>query len=423
VTPSAPERAFQTLRYRDFRLLWIAETVSIAGSYTQRAAMGWQIYKLTGSELDLGLLGLAKFLPVLLFGVVGGVIADRGDRKRTLLLSQVLLLAVAATLALLTYTDQITLWWIYLLAFLDGVFFSVAAPTRRALIANLVPRSSLPAAATITNLGMNISQIAGPALGGVLIAAAGPGTAYLVDAISFGFVVISILMITTRIEPVAITLSGLESAKEGLSFLRRTPVLAGVMVTDALATFFGMATVLMPVFAEEIFHVGPTGFGLLLAAPAAGAVAMGLAMSVMRLPDRIGQVVLVSICVYGLAIFGFGITTSFVVGLICLALSGAADAMSATLRHAIRDIITPDHLRGRLAAIHRTLAVGGPQLGELRSGVTAAAFGVGPAVAVGGLLATLSVVAVGALVPAIGKFRVNGAVVEEEQLPSKAAAD
>src|SRR5688572_31641606 len=132
--------------------------------------MGWQIYKLTGSELDLGLLGLAKFLPVLLFGVIGGVIADRGDRKRTLLLSQVLLLAVAVALTLLTYTDQINLWWIYLLAFLDGVFFSVAAPTRRALIANLVPRSSLPAAATITNLGMNLSQIVGPAMGGVLIA-------------------------------------------------------------------------------------------------------------------------------------------------------------------------------------------------------------------------------------------------------------
>jgi hypothetical protein len=124
-----------------------------------------------------------------------------------------------------------------------------------------------------------------------------------------------------------------------------------------------------------------------------------------------------------LAIFGFGITTSFVVGLLCLALSGAADAMSATLRHAIRDIITPDHLRGRLAAIHRTLAVGGPQLGELRSGVSAAAFGAGAAVAVGGLLATLSVVAVGVMVPAIGQFRVTGAVAEEERLPAKVAAD
>ena len=422
MSTAVPERAFRTLRYRDFRLLWIAEVVSITGSYAQRAAMGWQIYELTGSELDLGLLGLAKFLPVLFFGVAGGVIADRGDRRQTLLVSQILLLAVAVCLTALTFTGLITLWAIYILAFFDGMFFSVAAPTRRALIANLVPRSSLPGAATVTNLGMNISQVLGPALGGLVIALWGPGVAYLFDALSFAYVVGVILMITTRIDPVPITLSGLQSAREGLTFLRRTPVLGGVMLTDALATFFGMTTVLMPVFAEEVFHVGASGFGLLLAAPAAGAVAMSLALTVIRLPNRVGMVVLVSIFLYGVAMLGFGLTASFLLGLAALAISGMADALSATCRHAIRDVVTPDHLRGRLAAIHRTLAVGGPQLGELRSGVTASAFGAGPAVAVGGLLAAASVVAVGVLMPAIVRFRFFGGQ-DEEVAATKAVAD
>jgi len=418
-----PERAFRTLAYRDFRLLWIAETVSVMGSYAQRAAMGWQIYELTGSELDLGLLGLAKFAPVLLFGIAGGVIADRGDRRRTLLTSQFLLLAVACALALLTFTGLITLWLIYALAFLDGVFFSIATPTRRALTANLVPRASLPGAATMGNLGFNIAAVIGPALGGLLIALAGPSVAYLFDATSFALVVVAVLMITTHIEPIAITLTGLQSAREGLSFLRRTSVLTGVMLTDALATFFGMTTVLMPVFADEVFHVGARGFGLLLAAPAAGAVAMSLAMTTIRLPNRIGMVVLVSVGMYGVAMFGFGLTGSFGLALVFLALSGMADALSVTCRHAIRDIVTPDHLRGRLAAIHRTLAVGGPQLGELRSGVTASIFGAGPAVAVGGLLATAAVVAVGTLMPAVASFRLSGAIAERDRAPAKAAAD
>jgi MFS family permease len=400
-----PERAFRTLRYRDFRLIWFAEIVSVMGSMTQRAAMGWQIYQLTGSEFDLGLLGLAKFAPVLLFGIAGGVIADRGDRKRTLVGAQSMLLLVALALALLTFSGAISVWTIYLMAFLDGAFSSFAQPTRQAIIPSLVPRHALPGAATMGNLGFHAAAVTGPALAGVIIGLFGPGYAYLFDAFSFAVVIAAVLFLRTRLELVPQTASGLHAAREGLAFVRKTPVLFGVMITDAMATFFGFTTVLMPVFADEVFHVGPEGFGLLLAAPAAGAVAMSVCLSVLRLPNRVGVVVLVSIGLYGLAMAGFGLTGTFALGLGFLALSGAADSISMTCRHTIRQLITPDHLRGRVAAIQRSLGQGGPQLGEFEAGIAAALIGVGPAVVVGGLLATGTAAAVAVVMPEVPRYR------------------
>jgi MFS family permease len=415
------ERAFRTLRYRDFRLIWFAEIISVMGSMiSQRAAMGWQIYKLTGSEFDLGVLGLAKFAPVLVFGLAGGVIADRGDRRRTLLGAQTMLLVVAISLAVLTFTGLITVWLIYVMAFLDGTFYSFAQPTRQAIIPSLVPRRSLPGAATMGNLGFHAASVSGPAIGGVIIGTLGPGYAYLFDALSFAVVIVAVLMVRTPLGIVAPTATGIHAAREGLSFVRRTPVLFGVMITDAMATFFGFTSVLMPVFAEEVFHTGAEGFGLLLAAPAAGAVAMSIGLSVIRLPNRVGTVVLVSIGLYGLAMTGFGLTSSFPLALGFLALSGAADSISMTCRHTIRQLITPDHLRGRVAAIQRSLGMGGPQLGEFEAGVAASIIGAGPAVVIGGLLATATAGAIAILMPPVIRYRLYRGPGEAESAPAVA---
>jgi len=421
--PPGGERAFRTLRHRDFRLLWGAETISTGGTYINRAAMAWQVYSLTGSTVDLGLLGLVRFFPLVFFGIAGGVIADRGDRRRTLVVSQLVLLAASLLLGGLTFAGSVTIWVIYAVAFVDGSVSAVSNPTRQAIIPSLVPRESLGGASTMNNLGFHVSAVCGPAIGGLVIGLAGVGWAYALDAASFAVVAVAVMAIKTKITPVAITTTGLAAALEGLRFLRRTPVLLGVMVTDAIATFFGVTSLLMPVFAEEVFHVGPEGLGLLLAAPAAGAVISSGVLSVIRLPDRAGLGVLLSVAVYGLAMLGFGLTGSFTLALGFLALSGATDAVSMVYRHTIRAVLTPDALRGRVAALHRTLGVGGPQLGEFEAGIVASLIGAGPAVALGGALAAVSAGVIAAKLPAVSRYRLFPSAEEASHRPTAQPAD
>lgn len=164
------ERAFRSLRFRDFRLIWAAETLSVSGSYIARAAMAWQIYDLTGSAVSLGLLGLVRFIPLILFGMVGGVIADRGDRRRTLVVSQLCLVAIAGGLGVVTLAGAATIWLIYAVAVLEGSVSSISNPTRQAIVPNLVPKSVLGGAMTMSSLGFQIAGVTGPAIGGLLIA-------------------------------------------------------------------------------------------------------------------------------------------------------------------------------------------------------------------------------------------------------------
>ncbi len=407
MTPAMSSRSYRVLRFRDFRLLWTAEALSQAGSQIQRVAIAWQVYELSHSAFQLGLLGLFRFVPILIFGLAGGVIADRGDRRRTLLWTQCALLLLAVVLAGLSGSGHITIWAIYLLTMIGAVFEGVANPTRQALLPLLVPRSELPAASTMGVLISHVSQVVGPAAGGIIIATLGTTGAYAVDAISFLAVIVAVVLMEQRPPAVAVTMSGYQAALEGLRFLRNTPTLFGVMLADFLATLFGACTTLMPIFADEVLGVGPRGLGLLLAAPAAGAVTMAIVLSATRLPDRAGLWVLGSIVAYGSFLVGFGISTTLWVSLVFLAMSGAADAISMALRHAARTLLTPDDLRGRVASVHRSLGMGGPQLGEFQKGITATLLGAGPAVAIGGI-ATVGVAAVVAWAfPSVMRYRMS----------------
>ncbi len=253
----------------------------------------------------------------------------------------------------------------------------------------------------------NVSQVVGPAVGGIIIATVGTIGAYTVDAVSFLAVIIAVLLMHQRPPAVAITMSGYQAAMEGLRFLRDTPTLFGVMLADFLATLFGACTALMPIFADEVLGVGPRGLGFLLAAPAAGAVTMAIVLGVTHLPDRAGLWVLGSIVAYGAFLVGFGLSTTLWISLVCLALSGAADAISMALRHASRTLLTPDVLRGRVASVHRALGIGGPQLGEFQKGITASIIGAGPAVAIGGI-ATIGVgFVVGWAFPTVARYRMS----------------
>ncbi|MCO5222695.1 MAG: MFS transporter [Thermomicrobiales bacterium] len=413
MSQSVSSRSYRVLRFRDFRVLWIAEALSQAGSQIQRVAIAWQVYELTHDAFKLGLLGLFRFIPILIFGIVGGVMADRGDRRRTLVWTQAVLLALALTLTILSGSGRITIWAIYAITMLAAVFEGISNPTRQALMPLLVPRSELPSASTMGVLVSHVSQVVGPAAGGLIIATLGTTGAYAVDALSFLAVIVAVLMMQQRPPPVAITMSGYQAAVEGLQFLRRTPTLFGVMLADFLATLFGACTTLMPIFADDVLGVGPRGLGFLLAAPAAGAVTMAIVMSITHLPDRAGLWVLASIVAYGSFLFGFGVSTTLWISLLFLGLSGAADAVSMALRHATRTLLTPDDLRGRVASVHRSLGMGGPQLGEFQKGVTASVIGAGPAVAIGGL-ATIGVAAFVAWVfPSVTRYRLSES--EEER--------
>lgn len=397
------ERAFEVLRNRDFRLFWGAELISVLGTQVQRVAIIWQVYDLTGSAFQLGLLGLFRFLPVLVFGLIGGVIADQRDRRQTLLFTQVVLLATSAVLAGFTVAGAITMPIIYGVTFFSATVSAVAQPTRQALIPNLVPPASLASAMTMNILAYQVAAVSGPAVGGLIIARFGVGTAYLFDVVSFVGVIGAVLMMRAAYGQQPIKIAGLAAAMEGLQFLRGSPVLLGLMSLDFLATFFGASTVLMPVFATDILGIGAQGLGILLTAPAAGAVAGSLVMGISRAPGRPGRGVLIAVVIYGACVLGFGLSQSLWTALLFLTGSGAADAVSMALRHTVRNIVTPDALRGRIAAAHSTFAMGGPQLGEFEAGLVAALAGARASVALGGVATMIVALLMFRLVPGLAK--------------------
>ena len=398
-------RAYAVLRFRDYRLLWSAEIISTLGTQIQRVAVAWQVFELTGDPLQLGLLGLCRFVPILIFGLAGGVMADRGDRRRTLVTSQLALLAISAILAALTLAGNAHLLVIYLVTIVGAIFSAVAVPTRQALVPLLVPRQEMAGAMTMNILGSQVSAVAGPAIGGLIISQWGLAAAYGLDALTFVAVIVAVLAMRARPEPPVRMLGGWGAALEGLRFLRQSPILLGIMSVDFVATFFGASTVLMPIFATEILGVGPSGLGVLLAAPAAGAVAGSAIMSVSRLPAWPGRGVLIAVATYGACMLGFGLSQTFLISILFLIGSGAADAVSMALRHTMRNLATPDALRGRVAAAHTTFAAGGPQLGEFEAGAVAALVGAGQSVTLGGAGTIIAAMLVAWRVPAIASYQ------------------
>jgi len=406
-SPDTPQRAYTVLRHFDFRLLWSAELISTTGSQIQRIAIAWQVYEMTGDALKLGVLGLMRFVPIVIFGLLGGVLADQRDRRKVLFATQIAMMSISLGLAALTATGNISLWAIYAATLLGGALTATAGPARQSLIPLLVPRSDIGGAMSMNTLSFQIATVGGPALAGVIIAQFGVSLAYLIDGVTFIGVIAAIALMRARPPAGGVTTRTIAAVAEGFGFLRRSPILLGVMTVDFVATFFGAVTMVMPIFADEILGSGPQTLGLLLAAPAVGSLAGGIVMSLLRMPDRPGYGVLWAVVGYGLATAAFGLSGSLALSLLFLALSGASDAVSMSLRVTLRNLVTPDDLRGRISAAHSMLAMGGPQLGDLRAGWSASLIGAGPAVAIGGALTVASCAVISRLVPGIGAFRVS----------------
>lgn len=386
---SSKPSAFAALRHRDFRLLWLGQIVSVTGSQMQFVAINWHVYLLTQSPLALGLVGLFRGVPVIVCSLLGGVVADALNRRRLMVITQSVMLISAALLALFTLFGLKSVWPIYVLSAIASAATAFDVPARQSLMPSLVPPADFPNAVSLGIVVFNVATIGGPALAGFILAESGPAWIYLVNAISFFAVIAALLAMRVSGRPElqsersdALSFGAL---KEGLRFVWRTPIIVQTMTLDFAATFFASATLLLPIFAKERLHVGARGYGFLAAAPAIGSVVTALLMARIGSFRREGRLVVVSVAVFGVATAAFGVSNVFWVSLLMLAITGAADTVSTVLRQTIRQLVTPDHIRGRMTAINMMFFMGGPQLGELEAGVLAALIGPPASVVVGGL--------------------------------------
>ena len=385
--------SFPALRHRDFTLLWIGQLLSFAGSRMQTAAILWHVSLLAAPErkgLALGLVGAVQVVPIIAFSMLSGVVADALDRRKVMLATQTVMALFAAALAALTFAGLHTVWPIYVFAALSSAAASFDGPARQALIPNLVPREHLASAIGLNTLMFQFASVAGPTLAGLVIAGPGIAWVYAVNAVSFLMVIAALLIMRARPRasgggaPAArITWA---AAREGLRFVFAQPIVRSTMLLDFVATFFASATALLPIFAQDILHVGARGYGWLYAAPSVGAALAGLVMAyAIDRFERRGAVLLWAVAAYGAATVVFGISRSFWLTLLCLAAVGAADTVSTVIRNIVRQLETPDELRGRMTGVNMIFFMGGPQLGELEAGVAAQLFGAVASVVSGGI--------------------------------------
>jgi MFS family permease len=345
----------------------------------QLVAINWHIYLLTKSALALGAVGLVRVVPIILCSLVGGVVADAVDRKRLILATQAVMLLSAGALALITAAGLRSIWPIYLLTAVSSAAVAFEAPARQALLPALVPPEDFQNAVSLYLIVFHVSMIAGPALAGLLLNSYAPALIYAINAASFVAVMAAVLLIRASGRAAG---EGEEAARvsfgalgEGLRFVWRTPIIVQTMSLDFIATFFASATALLPIYATEILRVGARGLGALAAAPAVGSVITALSMARLGVLRRQGAIVIGSIAVYGAATIAFGLSRVFWFSLLMLGLTGAADTVSTVLRQTIRQLSTPNQLRGRMTSVNMIFFMGGPQLGELEAGAVASLTG------------------------------------------------
>ncbi|MBK7874190.1 MAG: MFS transporter [Planctomycetes bacterium] len=404
---------FPVLRHRNYRLLWLGQLVSTSGSMMQNAAVLWHVSLLVpGGAREkaaaLGLVGLVKFLPIVVFSLVGGVVADAIDRRKLMLVSQAGMTVCAALLAFVTLRGLESLWPVYVLVGLHAAFGSFDGPARQALIPSLVPRELLGNALNLNTILFHASNVIGPPLAGVVIASFGVGWVYFANALSFLAVIGALCLmhgVDARPQGTKSDVS-LRAAWEGLVFVFRAPMIRSTMLIDFVATFFSSATALLPIFVQEILHVGAQEYGLLYAAQFWGALVVGFIL--VKIVDKIehpGRAFFWAVLAYGAATIGFGYSTSFWLTWAFLAIVGAADMLSTVIRNVLRQTLTPDHLRGRMTSVSMIFFMGGPQLGEVEAGYVAKAFGPVFSVVSGGLACIVASTAIAWWTPELWRYR------------------
>jgi len=391
---------------RDFRLLWSGSVVSAMGSQFARVGLYVQVYSLTGSPAAVGLLGLSGLAGISAAGFVGASFIDRHDRRTTLLWSQLAAMGVAVALVLGAISGHPPLWLLHLANAGTWFLAAIHGPARQAAIPRLLDEAEVPAAVALNQAGWQVASIVGPALAGVLIAAAGPEAAYAVDAATYTVGFLAALALRSLPPEAAVIDRGAKAVATGFRFLGQNRLLQSTFVVDLVAMIFGSPQALFPVIAVQQLHRGHEVVGLLFAAPAAGALLLTLVSGPLTTMRRQGKAVVWAVAAWGAAIAGFGLAGDVLpLALVFLALAGAADVVSAIFRSTILQVTVPDHLRGRLGAVFFIVVTGGPKLGDIEAGLVASAFTPTISVVTGGLACIAGAFLTGKLYPELPAYR------------------
>ena len=397
------------LHVRDFRIFWIGLLLSGMGSQFTTVAIAWQIYDLTNSPLQIGLLGLARAAPQIVLLLLGGLLADAVNRRKLMVCTQLGLCTVSTLLAVLSFHAKVLPSFLYGATAFLAVFNSLEAPARQSIIPNLVPRAMLSRALALQSSQRYVSVIAGPSLAGLVLALAGPAACYAIDACSWLAMLLSLLLLRTPLKAGGgWDAVSLHSLREGVAFVRHHGIIFPLMILDFNATLFGSAKALFPIYARDILAVGPKGLGILYASTAAGSLLVATSMSLFGELRRAGVWILGGVAVYGLCTILFAGSHTFWLSVLLLAGVGAGDMVSSILRSTINQLNTPDKLRGRMASINSIFTSSGPHLGQLESGLVAAWLGAELSALTGGIATLIVLAGVVLTFPQIRRFSIHG---------------
>lgn len=410
-------------RHRDYTFYVAGVALTQIGTNGTFTAMLYHVYEMTGSTVQVGLVGAGRGAATLILSPLGGHFADRTDRKTLLQITQALSMLVSFTLAMATYIDSITTWHLVLGSVLTSAGSAFDGPTRKAIIPALVPRRELVHAIAVINPTSQVGKLVGPGLAGVLIALGGPSLVYLVDGITYvGLIAILMVVTIQRMEPlVGEPLRLRASLAEGFGYVRDRPIIYQLMGLDISQTLFAAYRVVLPALAVDVLGIGPTGYGALSAAVPVGALVGGVvAYRLAGTPVRAGHMVLATTALYGAAAIVLAQVPSFLVALAAAVGLGAFDAIGTTVRHAAVLLETPDQMRGRVNAVYRMASGGGPSLGEMNIGALAGWLGATVALTVGGLVPIVYAVVVAAASRPVREYRTTEPEREpvDEEVPS-----
>lgn len=385
-------RPWEVLAEKNFGLFWSSLLISAIGTQISSVTIAWQVYVITDSPFQLGLTGLFRALPIIIFSLTGGVLADRMSRRKLLIVTQAGAMIFAFLLGLLTSSDVVKVWHIYLITFLTGAVTTFDQPARGAMIPNLVRREQLATAFALSVTLRQSATLVGPFLGGIIIASLGISAAYYVNAASFlGVIVCLVLMQVKETWSASKKESALHSLREGVSFVWQHSGILALLLLDTCVNLFGAYKSMMPVFARDLLHVGPQGLGVLLGAPAVGALVGSGAVMMLGNPKRKGQMVIAVTLIYSAGLILFATSRSFFFSLAIAFALGALDSVGETLRMTVIQLMTPDHLRGRVQSLVYLFVAGSPFLGQAQLGTAATFLSVPGAIIMGGIVGMAAV--------------------------------
>lgn len=390
---------------RDFRRLWAGYTLSQVGGQMTTFAVALQVFRMTGSSVAVGAVGLAQAVPLIVVGLLGGTLIDSVDRRRLVLISTVLAAVVSVGFAAQAFAELNALWLLYALVACQGAVGAIGGPARRTFAPRLLRRELVPSAAALTMVSMYIAMISGPALAGLITATAGLKVCYLVDAVSFGAALYGVFRLPSMRPEGEAVKRNLNSVAAGLRFLVRSVPLRGALLADMSATVLAMPIALFPAINADRFGGSPRTLGLLGTAVAIGGLAGSVLSGPVKHVSRPGRAMLIAGSVWGAALAGFGAVHGLAPTLALLAVAGAADVLAVVFRTSIIQLATPDSMRGRTSSAEMVVGAGFPQLGNFRAGVVASAASPGTAAFSGGLSAVLGAGLIALLLPAFTRYR------------------